>query len=358
MTVIAYSGWIGHNNIGDEALYLATQKLFPSVELVNIKRISNYDHLIFGGGTVLPHYTSKKDIKSADGFNMAIGVGARDPYFWNRKFGALDFGYYIGKMGYGKSLENNYIRYLCKPMDKFTSSVRMSNHYIREDDFENIREFDFNYLGVRGPRTHQILSKHNIEHEIVGDTALILEPSSYQMNTQNRIAVTLRQGTYQWSRDGNYIDTIIEFCQENSDTYEFVFLPFSPSDIELNRRAASAIPNAEFRDYCSYVDVEATIDELSNCDVVIADKLHANVLSACSYTPFISLEYRPKNLDFAESVQMSDFNIRSDELTKDDLEQRVQHALSSDDVVNKLKDEVEEKRSLLDSFATKVSKDI
>lgn len=66
------------------------------------------------------------------------------------------------------------------------------------------------------------------------------------------------------------------------------------------------------KDYCSSPDVQDAIDEISNRISMIEHKLHANVLGICSYTPCISLEYRPKNRDFVKSVSREDFNIRTD----------------------------------------------
>lgn len=50
----AYSGWIGKRNIGDEAIYLATQKLFPELQFTDLDYLSDHDSLILRGGTTLP----------------------------------------------------------------------------------------------------------------------------------------------------------------------------------------------------------------------------------------------------------------------------------------------------------------
>ena len=41
MTVVAgYIGWLGHQNLGDEALYESFRRLFPDLELVDKRFIS------------------------------------------------------------------------------------------------------------------------------------------------------------------------------------------------------------------------------------------------------------------------------------------------------------------------------
>ncbi len=357
MSITAYCGHLGHNNVGDEALFLATKRLFPDVEFTDRNHLSEYDTMVLGGGTLLPAYANISGIR-ANQLNAALGVGARDPEFWNRPFGMLDLGYHIGRTKYRSVLSNRFVNYLTKPVQEFVDSVELYDHYIGDDSFAAVGQFDFDYLGVRGPRTHQILSKYEIDHEVVGDTALILEPDSYHPEQQTRIGVTLRNGQYQWSKNGAYIDTVIEFCRKYADTYEFVFLPFYPPDIELNRRAANSIPNATFRDYSSYVDVESMLNELSHCDLVIGDKLHANVLSACAHTPFISLEYRPKNRDFAESIDMGAYNLRTDKLTLDSLEEAAEELLENQQAVDELRSNVAEKRGTLKSFSQKIASEL
>lgn len=47
-------------------------------------------------------------------------------------------------------------------------------------------------------------------------------------------------------------------------------------------------------------------------DLLIAFKLHAAVLAAAVNTPFLSLAYRPKCLDFAASIDWQPYTLRTD----------------------------------------------
>lgn len=333
---------------------MATNRLFEDFELVDINEIDDYSTLILGGGTVLPKVDSVTNEDHAD-LTVAMGVGASDPEFWNRPFPARDLGYYFGKYNAGGFLDDNaYVKWLLKPAEKFAGPINSWNHYLHDGDFDRLREYDFDYFGVRGPQTQELLSKYGIEAEVVGDTALVLEPSEYIEDKQKRVAVTLRHGKFQWSSDGSYREVVLDFCRTYADEYEFVFIPFFPSDISIHLEAARSIPNASFRDYCSYVDVQATIDEIAHCDLLIGDKLHANVLAAVSHTPFISLEYRPKNSDFAKSVGMSEFNIRTDTISHDILQEKWDSLMQDDSTRHSLELEVNEKRGKLTEFANRV----
>lgn len=353
----AYSGWIGHRNIGDEAIYMAVQKLLPELTLSDVDYLSDQDVTVHGGGTIFPSAVSRSSEYDDETFTIAIGVGVRNPEFWNQKFSPLDFGYYTGKALNSGRLPTGAFDDALYGLTKFFDSFWTYNKTLTWRDFEAVRSADIDFFGVRGPLSSELLSKHGIKHEVVGDTALALEPTTYDAAEKPRIAVSIRNNTYAWAPN-DYHETVIQFCRRHADDYEFVFLPFWPPDIGVCLDAARRVPNAQFKDYCSCVDVQGVIDEISQCDLLIGDKLHANVLSACSYTPFLSLEYRPKNRDFAESVGMGAFNVRTDEVTVDWLEDRLARITDDDELGADLQTEVDEYRESLRDFARRVADSI
>ena len=351
--VISYSGWIGHNNIGDEALYLANKKLFNEFELVDKKFYSESSVILYGGGTVIPHSTH--DEYDREKLVAAIGVGVKDPDFRNRPFAPIDVSYYLGRAGATGVLEKRYIRYGLRRLAWKFDPVVLHDKYIDETWFQSVRNID--YLGVRGPKSKEILERYNIASQVVGDTALILEPTNYQHQPTQRVAVTLKATgrDLKWTENSEYIEIIKSFCQSHSSEYEFVFVPFRPVDIPLHVELAESVKNSQFKDYCSYVDVQAIVDELARCDLVIGERLHANILAACSYTPFVSFEYQPKNSDFAESVDMGDYNTRIDNLTSKWLENRTREIFESDDLITRLESEVNDKREKIYSFVNRTT---
>jgi hypothetical protein len=355
---VAFSGWIGHRNIGDEAIYLGLQTLFPDFQFSDIEHLSSYRVLMYGGGTILPDYVSRRaDHLEAD-INVCVGIGVGDTAFWNQKFHPLDVGYYLGRIADGDLVDQRHIKWLFNRLNLRYDARQDYDKYLTEHDFKALKEANIDYIGVRGPISSSLLDQYDIQHREVGDTALILEPSSYVREQRDRIAVVLRDNTFAWASNSEYHETIIEFCQQNSDSYEFVFIPFWPPDIDVCLKAAKAVPNSSFVDYCSYIDVKTILEKLAGVDLVIADKLHASILGACAYTPFISLEYRTKNRDFAHSVGMDEFNIRTDAVTVDDLKRLTEKALSSEEITRRLETKVEEKRETLAAFAEEVTIDI
>lgn len=352
--MIRYYGWLGKNNIGDEAIYLANRQLFPGRELIDYDSVdaSAVPIGLFGGGTTMPSTTWNFDDLPANGQYAAIGIGVKDPLFWNRSWHPIDIGYHMGQRGYGELTRNRYFNYLSKPFLRLSDSISMVDHYIGDDDFDPL--LDFTHVGVRGPRSERVLNEYGVPSKVVGDTALVLKPSEYVPENTGRIAVTLRGGGPKWDNDTSYRDIILQFCRDNSDEFKFVFLPFHPSDVQLHLEAAKSIDNADFNDYCTHVDVRALLDEIANCDLMIGERLHASILAACAYTPFLSLEYQPKNDDFVQSIAMAEYNTRTHRLSREWLEAKFDKIVSSNSLRDDLADEVGEKRSTLESFSTEI----
>jgi polysaccharide pyruvyl transferase WcaK-like protein len=350
--IAAYSGWLGNNNIGDEALYLANEMIFTDFELVNRDYYDDSPVQLYGGGTVLPRGVHNH---GSDELVAAIGVGVEDPNFRNQPFAPVDIEYYLEENDMAFLIGNKYTQHIANQIASLSDSVAMNRKYVTEDRYTPIHRFD--YLGVRGPRSKEILSRYGIDSRVVGDTALLLEPSEYNHQQSNRVAVTLRsaKGVLKWSDDTEYIQIVEKFCREHSDEYEFVFLPFRPIDIPLHVKLSKKIPNAEFKDYCSHVDVRAAVDEISDCDVIIGERLHASILAACSFTPFVSLGYQPKNDDFVESIDMTEYHTRFHQLTVNWLVDRFERIRASDDAHQKLQAEVADKRAEIQSLAGEIT---
>ncbi|AUX10536.1 hypothetical protein AArcSl_2925 [Halalkaliarchaeum desulfuricum] len=357
---VGYAGWIGHNNIGDEALLAANRRLFSDIEFIDFRYWNGYDSLFLGGGTILPQFLvgGEPEVGRSNHFTAAIGVGIRDSDFWNQQLAPIDIRYLAGRIGLSGVIRNKYIEYLLEPAEYLSSNILATGYYFSDEDYRAIGEYEFDHLGVRGPLSQEILSKYDIDCELVGDTALVLEPSSTEIQREKKIAVCLQHDKLKWARNEDYLHHVVEFLSELSSEYRIVFLPFQKEDISMHIDLSNNLDSAEFKNYCSPMDVQGAINEIASCEYMIGEKLHANILSACSYTPFISLEYRPKCLDFAASVGMTDYNIRIDKLTKDKLKIIYENMVDSDCVVDKLESEVSKKRENIRQFAHKVDADL
>ena len=362
---IGYYGWLGHNNTGDEAAYLANKQLFNEYELVPFCKNNDSNVTLLGGCTMLPSalvgWRGEHQIKKRK-INYGIGLGIQDPEFHNRRCHRIDVTWAAGRLGFHLNQALGRLRYIWPAINiannKLGRPLNLGGYYILDQDFEKIRKFGFDRIGVRGPVSQEILQRYGIASTIVGDTVLYLEPTAYHYDKSHKIAISIRDKGPKWENTTNYLKELILFCNSISDAYRFIVLPIYPPDMELGKKLNREINNSILLDFTTNIDVRGLLDEISSCDLMIGEKLHANVLSACCHVPFISIEYDPKSYDFVCTLGLEELNIRIDKVTYEKLEELFNKAIDNQDIIDRLKQNVETIRKKLESFADVIKTDI
>lgn len=316
MKEINYVGWVGHKNVGDEALLLASKKLFSSYKLTAAvpehakNRSSNSGITLFGGGTVLPTWTMNLVLKNR--YNYAFGVGVRNPSYWGT----------------------------------FDPIV-----------IEQVKRFRFRFIGVRGKISHDLLKNWGIASEIIGDPVLMLAPQSYRKKEEKiAINVGLAPGERMWGNSQVLMNETIKLCEELKKHYDVTLIPFQsdavPFITKISQKTGVNILDG-------WMNIQNSLDFISSCKVLIGQKLHSIVFSAAAHTPFISLEYRPKCLDFAESVGYEKFNLRTNHMTAKRVMTLLDCLLYSWDTMHELLiDNIEMYRNKIKSFSSRIINDI
>ncbi len=308
MNVVNYVGWAGHGNLGDEALFLICQKLFDSYRLVPNTEQPYSGITVLGGGTLLPLWLMFLPVNR---YSYAFGVGVRNPVFW----GAFPFVV-----------------------------------------VEQTRRFKFRLLGVRGNLSRSLLKSWGVKSEVIGDPCLILEPQAYKKKGE-KIAINVGVSPDRmWCNEERVFKETVELCQLLKKTYELVLLPFWNDDVPFINKISKATGIDIFK---NWMDIQSTLNLLASCQVLIGQKLHSLVFSASTYTPFISLEYRPKCLDFAELMGYKKYNVRIDYMTSKKVMELLHDLLANwDDMRNLLIEKVELYRERIRIFASKIIDDI
>lgn len=281
---ICYVGWLGHQNVGDEAIYLAIKELFREYQLMPY---NSYTFLVeyksyplpcvrypfssvsvFGGGTLIPDdVTWVRPNK----YNYVFGAGVKDPIFRTK-------------------------------YDNFDKTV-----------IDRLRCFDFRFFGVRDEKSKSLLEEWGIASKVIGDPALSLKPNSEIQRDDSKIAVNIGCDGYLWG--GNQKSVVHEVAQvckilKNSG-YNPVLVPFSKRDLEYVNQVSLA---AKIEFFDKWSDIEALVNFIASSKLLIGQRLHSAVLSAAAFTPFICLAYRPKCSIFSESVGMSEYTVRTDKV--------------------------------------------
>lgn len=312
--VINYLAWLGHGNLGDEALYLAAQKIFSPYRLVPYYpdlRPSGHSRItIMGGGTLLPTLA----LSIPNKYNYAYGVGVKHPDFWG----------------------------------EFHPFV-----------IELIKRFNFRFLGVRGNTSKELLKDWGIESEVIGDPCLLLEPRSYKKRKKKLVAINVGQsrGRIWGGNEERVSKETVRLCNFlKQEGYYPILIPFWKDDISYIQRISKA---ANVDIFENWDDIVQVIDLIASCYIVIGEKLHSTVFSASTYTPFISLEYRPKCLEFAQSMGFGKYTIRTDTMNAEKT-MRLFHDLLDNwgEMRSLLVRKVEEYRGKLRGFATRIISDI
>jgi polysaccharide pyruvyl transferase WcaK-like protein len=338
--VIAYvGGWLGKNNLGDEALYMAMQKIFYKYNFIHFDDSKTITYLldkfpfvkagILAGGTLI-NKEAWCDI--GEHFykvcpNIYIfGTGVANPSFWE-----------------GRSSHGNMMNKWKPLLDKCK------------------------YIGVRGPMSADLIVSHGIYNvEVIGDPVITFADdkisSSYHHNS---IGLNLGQSNGNVWGDENII------CHEYAKlaslaklaNWEVKWFVVWPDDLEITKKAAN-YSNTSSNIYEIYCDPHKYMDMVRPLSIFVGMKLHATILATCAYVPSIMLEYRPKCKDYMKSIGQDDATIRTDQFAAEDLWkllnewniQRIEKSKLLFNCINmlKIKQDIKAKK-LMDEIASKAS---
>jgi polysaccharide pyruvyl transferase WcaK-like protein len=303
--LVAYLGWHGRNNLGDDAIYDAVRSQLPGATFVDmpclphemihavatgLNRSLRRSTQVLGGGTLIGRrfwrrlVTRGMALTKSEG-SYAIGVGVEDPVFLGRNSGS----------------EKDELKRWAPILSEFRT------------------------VSVRGPRSAELLSDIGLSVEVSGDPALLL-PRPDVVPEDGLIGVNLGFGDDLWGHDPTRLADEMSAAvrQLSSRGCRFVGILMNPDDKRWTEVALRDVA----ADIVLPVDAAEAARELARCSVVIVSRLHAGILAAVSDTPVISLEYQPKCRDFALSIDDERSLIRTDKLSGAAVVDRVAEALA------------------------------
>ena len=303
--VVAYLGWHGRGNLGDDAIYDAVRSQLPAATFLDLPRFPHEiiraaatglnrslrrSTQVVGGGTLVGRRDWRRWVKrglalTRSNSSYAIGVGVEDPTFGGRRSGS------------GSDELKRWAPVLS----------------------------EFHTVSVRGPRSAELLSDIGLNVEVSGDPALLLRRPDI-VPEDGLIGVNLGFGDDLWGHDPQTVADEMSGAlrQLSSQGYQLVGILMNSSD----RRWTEAALKDVAAEIVRPADAEAAARELARCSVAIVSRLHAGILASLSGTPVISLEYQPKCRDFALSIDDERSLIRTDELSSVAVIDRVHSALA------------------------------
>lgn len=293
---IGYIGWLGHGNLGDEAMYQAVCKAFDPARVIPYQRVRGakkleklcqkqiFQTVLLGGGTLINELTYFDLLNEAQslGYATAIfGAGVRNPQFWDTV---------------SKNL--NHISYWIPLLERCS------------------------FVGIRGPISKEILAEYGFNKaEVIGDPALLWAlPTITPKKMTKKLGINIGISPEKmWAKEEDVLAFIVKFVRNMIDRgWEITFFPMWDGDIPYIHEAVRQIgrPISVSNTLWS---VEETLRHIQSCDLFIGQKLHSVILACCTYTPSIMLEYRPKCRDFMASLDLEQYNLRIDSLDMEQL---------------------------------------
>ena len=303
--LVAYLGWHGRGNLGDDAIYDVVRSQLPGATFVDMPCLPNEmiravatglnrslrrGTQVLGGGTLIGRRFWRRLVTrgmalTRSGGTYAIGVGVEDPVFLGRNSGS----------------EKGELKRWAPILSEFRT------------------------VSVRGPRSAELLSGIGLSVGVSGDPALLL-PRPDVVPEDGLIGVNLGFGDDLWGHDPARLADEMSAAvkQLSSQGCRFVGILMNPEDKRWTEMALKDIA----ADIVLPVDAGAAARELARCSLAIVSRLHAGILAAVSDTPVISLEYQPKCRDFALSIDDERSLIRTDKLSSVAVVDRVTEALA------------------------------
>lgn len=305
---ILYLGWLGKANVGDDVLFELFKTMFyryhkskdesivnidahPSINNYKIE-YSNYDLIVLGGGSLINH-----------------------PIYLNACLEGINNG--IPVVSWGTGLDGAFRR-------EHLNTINLNPE--NAGQFKAIYE-KFEYISVRGPFTRNMLNNIGVKKTIheVGDPALAYAKEIF--GDQLTKGESNKNILVNWGTSYNNIfgNNEMKVEQELVHTihklislgYKITVYPIWTEDIEPVKRLVRKVNNKNCQAITEVYEAKILQVMISQFYMSINLKLHANILSASVDLPFISLAYRGKCFDFAESVNCVKYAIATDEVTSE-----------------------------------------
>jgi polysaccharide pyruvyl transferase WcaK-like protein len=293
-----YFGWLGYKNLGDEALYYCIHELFKeafqfrtSGEMDRLYwpglALSRFSVFFLGGGTLINRNDNVINTllayREKIPRSLVLGTGVANEDFWQQ-------------------FEN------------------------RSDRLKDWKDFldSSDFVGVRGPDSMRFMEKLGIDKAVItGDPVLYLgQDTIVPKARRKRVGINFGDTKNKlWGKSDQKVEEeiyrLVKLFLEKG--WEISFFNVYEKDTSAFRKFIDRYRlenRIRFFD-ASSCSMDTALTYFKDVDVFIGEKLHASVFAACTYTPFIMLEYRPKCHDFMCSLDYERYNVRLDQFSAD-----------------------------------------
>ncbi len=300
MIRVRYIGWVGRQSTGDDACaeavrHLIKQRTHQSFDFQAAEDFPadpRADLAICGGGTLLAAWAdwnwTQRALKQVEaGVPLVLwGTGIHDPAFgWE---GA---------------------RHAPEGIEQLRQVIEAAQ-----------------LIGLRSPISIQYLQNDGIDTSrcrVIGDAALALEDLGNAVDVAqaerffpigNEVGLCVGRaigGLY--GEEESFVGELVELTRKLSKSEDrVVLIPLCREDVEVVAHIHGTVAQPNVQAFRNIYDGVSLMNFLAKLRLVIAQKLHAQVLAAAVGTPFVTIAYRPECIDFAQSVGQERYVVKSD----------------------------------------------
>lgn len=287
---LGYLGWLGYDNVGDEAMYVACQRAFAALDVEALPDVHNLRRLVrlsprplltgvaLGGGTLIGHEEYRLPFETVwsrhpDTPGFILGSGVEDPQ--------------LDRAGTPSATRRAELARWKPIMDRCA------------------------FVGVRGPRSARILEEVGVQASVVGDSALLLGGGSRTQPEPGLVGINTGVARVQWGDDPARVTAeFVELSRKlHGAGYRVRLISMMPSDTPVleHVRAEARIPAEVVATY----DTDSTLASMATCEALVGLKLHSVILASAVDVPSVMVEYQPKGADFMESIGREAYNMRT-----------------------------------------------
>jgi polysaccharide pyruvyl transferase WcaK-like protein len=333
-----YVGWVGKENLGDEALWEVCRSTFNQAQWILWSELSyRYSASRYVGHAKRDKSyllsALREELRTQQKTRMLIRKLA---HAWTSIGGSE-----VGMLG-GGTLINREDTWLDayeairqrtrKPVMVFGTGVAHPELWSAEPGWVDKRKEwvglleELPQVGVRGPVSKHLLEEAGARNVVIaGDPVVALHtplpgaPTPGREEQRPRLGMNCGYSGRMWGKAEAVFEIQSSLARElGARGWNIDFFAVIPSELKYCERVAeqAGLDGCRIEPLTSS---RAFFQRASDFDLVVAFKLHAGVLAAAANVPFLLLEYQPKCRDFAMSIDWERFTVRTDKLTGPDL---------------------------------------
>lgn len=345
-----YAGWVGHDNLGDEAMFEFCKERFPSVRWSSLESVDYVpDQKQFLGRVWTNPASAVRILGEELRHQTRLRTLAMQGLQWvservSGRVGILGGGTLINRADYNLETYLDLRKRTKTLVPVFGTGVASPEFWSSLPGWRDLRKewvaafADLPVVGVRGPLSRDSLVDAGSTNVVIsGDPAIAYHrrfrsaPSMARPDRPLRVAINTGHCSGNlWGSESEIHTALLAATRwliERKHSVQIlpVWDPDVPACTEL-ARAAQLPPSSVSPILASH---DAFLEKIVEFDLMIALKLHATVLASAANVPCVVLEYQPKCLDFASSVAWQDFTIRTSQLAPETLIERLEFLIET-----------------------------